>query len=42
MQNPVEIIIQKYGYDYKSARNLVDDPYVKDLMNEIKELKKET
>lgn len=41
MNNPVELLMRKYGYSYVSARNLVDEPYVKDLFNENRELKRE-
>lgn len=41
MTNPVETLMRKYGYGYVNARNLVDEPYVKDLINENRELKRE-
>lgn len=41
MNNPVELLMRKYGYSYKSARNLVDGPYVNDLFKENRELKRE-
>ena len=41
MNNPAELLMRKYGYSYIKARNLADEPYIKELINEIRELKRE-
>lgn len=41
MNNTAETLMRKYGYSYCHARDLLDEPYVKDLLNENRILKKE-
>jgi hypothetical protein len=41
MYTTAEKIMRKYGYGYQQARLLSEEPYVRDLLKEIRELKRE-